>query len=160
MLLFNFLNLNFLRAKFNKFGVFASTLAIVLLNANSSSADINSVNAVANSEQIEQTVKGRSGGTNDTQGCGFISKNPSYEINLETRIDYLRFTVRADGGQPTLLVIGPNAEDSFCVLGDRASGLNPEISGVWEPGYYQIYVGDRTGSQHQFTLNISSNNQS
>ena len=158
MLSFKFLKLNYSLFKFNQLGVPILTLTILLLNQNSSTADVSSANAIADSTQIERTIRGRSGGSNDTQGCGFIPNNPSYEMNLETRIDYLRFTVRADGGQPTLLVIGPNSGDSFCVLGDRVSGLDPEISGVWEPGYYQIYVGDRTGSQHQFALDISTSN--
>ena len=158
MLSFKFLKLNYSLFKFNQLGVPILTLMILLLNQNSSTADVSSANAIADSTQIERTIRGRSGGSNDTQGCGFIPNNPSYEMNLETRIDYLRFTVRADGGQPTLLVIGPNSGDSFCVLGDRVSGLDPEISGVWEPGYYQIYVGDRTGSQHQFALDISTSN--
>ncbi|MGL6340303.1 MAG: hypothetical protein ACRC80_14335, partial [Waterburya sp.] len=70
----------------------------------------------------------------------------------------LRFTVKSTGGQPTLLVVGPNSGESFCVLGDQTSGLEPEISGVWEAGYYQIYVGDRTQERHKFILNISTNN--
>ena len=158
MLSFKFIKLNYSLFEFNQLGVPILTLAILLLNQNSTIANVSSANAIADSTQIERTIRGRSGGSNDTQGCGFIPNNPSYEMNLETRIDYLRFTVRADGGQPTLLVIGPNSGDSFCVLGDRVSGLDPEISGVWEPGYYQIYVGDRTGSQHQFALDISTSN--
>ena len=158
MLSFKFSKLNCSLFKLNQLNVPLLTLAIFLLSQNSSKADVNSANAIANSTQIERTIKGLSGGSNNTQGCGYIPNDPSYEMNLETRIDYLRFTVRADGGQPTLLAIGPNSGDSFCVLGDRVSGLNPEISGVWEPGYYQIYVGDRTGSQHQFTLDISTSN--
>ena len=79
-------------------------------------------------------------------------------MNLAQRIDYMRLTVQVDGGQPTLLVLGPNSGDSFCVLGDEISGLQPEISGVWEAGNYQIYVGDRTGSKHKFVLSISTDN--
>ncbi|MEL7009962.1 MAG: hypothetical protein AAGK10_11040 [Cyanobacteria bacterium J06555_3] len=108
--------------------------------------------------QSNQTVEGLSGGSIDSQGCGFIGDTPSYEMNLKSKIDYMRFTVEAAGGQPTLLVIGPNSSDSFCVLGDEISGLKPEISGVWESGYYQIYVGDRTKSQHKFILDISTEN--
>ena len=79
-------------------------------------------------------------------------------MNLPQRIDYMRLTVETAGGQPTLLVLGPNPGDSFCVLGDEVSGLKPEISGVWEAGLYQIYIGDRIGQNYQFTLNISREN--
>jgi hypothetical protein len=53
------------------------------------------------------------------------------------------------------LIKGPGDKDSFCILADGNSGLEPEISGVWEPGQYQIYVGDRHGGQYPFKLRIS-----
>lgn len=105
-----------------------------------------------------QSIKGLSGGSIDSQGCGFIASSPNYQMTLAQRSDYLRLTVQSDGGQPTLLVLGPNAEDSFCVLGDKVSGLKPEISGVWEAGNYKIYIGDLSNSQHQFVLDISTEN--
>ena len=110
------------------------------------------------STQTNQTIEGQSGGLIDSQGCGFIADSPNHQMNLDQRIDYMRLTVQADGGQPTLLVLGPNSGDSFCVLGDEISGLKPEISGVWEAGNYQIYIGDRQGNQHQFVLDISTDN--
>jgi hypothetical protein len=103
-----------------------------------------------------QTIQGFSGGPVDSKGCGFIAASPNHTIRVSQRIDYMRLSVQAVGGQPTLLVVGPNPGDSFCVLGDELSGFKPEISGVWEPGQYKIYVGDRNGSKYQFTLNIST----
>lgn len=159
MKVFDFLVLQTINLfKLNTISILMVTLVMVTFYSKSSVAEISSAEIVANSNAINKTIRGQSGGSADSQGCGFISNSPSYEMNLENRIDYMRFTVQADGGQPTLLVIGPNSGDSFCVLGDRVSGLNPEISGVWEPGYYQIYVGDRTGDRHQFTMDISTNN--
>ena len=103
-------------------------------------------------------IEGQSGGTIDSQGCGFIATSPNYQMNLDKRVDYMRLTVQSDGGQPTLLVLGPNPGDSFCVLGDEISGLKPEISGVWEAGNYDVYIGDRSGRQHKFILDISTDN--
>ncbi|MDJ0636000.1 MAG: hypothetical protein QNJ34_22635 [Xenococcaceae cyanobacterium MO_188.B29] len=103
-----------------------------------------------------QSIQGRTGGPIDSKGCGYIASSPNHVINLPKRVDYMRLTVQASGGQPTLLVKGPSSKDSFCVLGDAASGFKPEMSGVWEPGKYQIYIGDLTGKNHQFTLNIST----
>ncbi len=108
-----------------------------------------------NSNIVAQLIRGSSGGPVNSVNCGFIANSPNYTINLPERVDYMRITVQAVGGQPTLLVVGPQANDSFCVLGDRGAGLQPEISGVWEPGTYNIFIGDRTGTQHKFTLNIS-----
>jgi len=137
--------------KFKAIATFWGAATILLLNTQNAGANI----ALA---QADQTIEGLSGGFTDSQGCGFISDTPSYEMNLESRMDYMRLTVEAAGGQPTLLVVGPNSGDSFCVLGDEISGLKPEISGVWEPGSYQIYVGDRTNTQHKFVLDISTDN--
>ena len=105
---------------------------------------------------LDTQIRGNTGGSVESKNCGFIGATPSHTISLSERIDYLRMLVEADGGKPTLLVVGPKAEDSFCVLGDISVGLNPEISGVWEPGNYQVYVGDRSGEAHQFTLSIST----
>lgn len=105
-----------------------------------------------------QTIQGQSGGTVDSKGCGFIATSPNHVMNLSKRVDYMRLTVKAAGGQPTLLVVGPNSGDSFCVLGDEVSGLKPEISGVWEAGVYEIYVGDRQKQNYQFSLDISTEN--
>lgn len=107
--------------------------------------------------KIQKTIKGQSGGAVDSKGCGFIANTPNYVLNIAQKVDYMRLTVRASGGQPTLLVLGPKPVDRFCVLGE-VSGLQPEISGVWEAGKYQIYVGDRLGENYQFTLDISTEN--
>ena len=101
-------------------------------------------------------INGQSGGSINSKSCGFVSTKPSYSLSLSERTDYLQMTVSAEGGQPTLLVIGPKKDDSFCVLGDINAGLKPEISGVWEAGKYKVYVGDRYGERHQFKLDISA----
>jgi hypothetical protein len=112
--------------------------------------------AAPKSSTHNQTIQGNSGGPIDSKNCGFVATTPSYTLALSERIDYMRMIVQANGGQPTLLVIGPKQEDSFCVLGDLNAGLNPEISGVWEAGTYNVYIGDRSGERHQFTLQIST----
>ena len=103
-----------------------------------------------------QTIQGQTGGPVNSKGCGYIASSPNHTLDISQRVDYMRLTVQANGGQPTLLVKGPSSKDSFCVLGDAASGFKPEMSGVWEPGKYQIYIGDLSGKKHQFTLNIST----
>ena len=118
--------------------------------------DQSSAFAAPKSELQNQTIRGNSGGPIDSKNCGFVAATPSYTVSLSERMDYMRILVETNGGQPTLLIIGPKAEDSFCVLGDMNAGLKPEISGVWEPGTYQVYVGDRSGRRHRFTLNIST----
>jgi len=132
------------------------TLAIFLVG--DSSGMTKEVKEVVKSEQIDRVINGQSGGSINSQGCGFIAELPNYEMKFDQSLDYMRLSVRADGGQPTLLVLGPKSGDSFCVLGDEISGLKPEISGVWESGEYQVFVGDRLGNRHKFILDISTDN--
>jgi hypothetical protein len=100
-------------------------------------------------------ISGTSGGSVDSKGCGFIAKSPNQIVNVVDRLDYLRLQVNSNGGKPTLLIKGPGKNDRFCALADGLSSDNPEISGVWTPGLYYIYVGDLKGEQHSYTLNIS-----
>jgi len=94
------------------------------------------------------TISGQSGGKINSRGCGFISNKPTQVIEVTERINYLRIAVTARSGQPTLLIKGPNG--NLCAINS-----NPEIAGVWVPGKYSIYVGDRSNSRHNFTLSIS-----
>ena len=94
------------------------------------------------------TIQGRSGGKVNSRGCGFIASQPNQVINVIERIDYMEISVKAVSGQPTLLIKGPNG--NLCSL-----DANPKIAGMWVPGTYSIYVGDRTNSRHNFTLKIS-----
>ncbi len=98
-------------------------------------------------------MRGRSGGGVNSKDCGFITRRPQHVLSVTDRIDYMKLTVRAEGGEPTLLIDGPDGR--FCIFGDRTSGENPEISGLWLRGRYRIFVGDRTGNRHRFRLELS-----
>lgn len=138
----------------NLFSAISLTLFILVNGANTVAAK-----PIGNGLKFDtntQTIQGQSGGSIDSKGCGFIASSPNYVINLSERLDYMRLSVQATGGEPTLLVVGPQSGDTLCALGDEVSGFKPEISGVWEPGQYQIFIGDRTGATYQFTLNIST----
>ncbi len=136
--------------------LFGAAVVLSILIANNSQAVSKPIAAGLKFDTNNQTIQGESGGPINSKGCGFIAASPNYVIDVPQRIDYMRLTVRATGGQPTLLIVGPKPEDSFCVLGGGSGGFEPEISGVWEPGTYSIYVGDRNGGNYQFTLTIST----
>ena len=101
-------------------------------------------------------IQGNSGGSINSKDCGFIASSPHHTMRLNHRMDYMRLTVKAKGGQPTLLIVEPKTGRRFCALGDQRAGLVPEISGSWEPGEYKVYVGERTRNRYQFTLRIST----
>ncbi len=106
--------------------------------------------------EATQPIQGNSGGSINSKDCGFIAASPNHVMRINRRMDYMRLTVRAKGGQPTLLIVEPKTGKRFCALGDQGSGLLPEISGSWEPGDYNVYVGERSNNRYQFTLNIST----
>ena len=130
----------------------STALAIGLL-ATAAGKVVGQTLVVSSNANEPLSVQGRSGGSVDSKDCGFISTAPNQVINVTNRLSYMRLSVQGAGGEPTLLVDGPGGR--FCVLADAVSGEAPEISGVWLPGNYSVYVGDRTGSQHQYTLRIS-----
>lgn len=96
--------------------------------------------------------QGQSGGAVSTKDCGYISATANHLVKITERNDYLKFSV-SGGGQPTLLIEG--LKDRFCAIAEPDSGENPEISGVWLPGTYRVYIGDRAGGKYNYTLSIS-----
>ncbi len=139
----------------NNLFFFSAALAMTLLVQTTAKSENKIIQIAQNFATENDTISGESGGSVDSKGCGYIGLSPNHVINLDKRVDYMKITVRASGGQPTLLIEGPGTDDSFCILADQVSGFQPEISGVWEPGKYQIYVGDRAGDRHSFQLNIA-----
>lgn len=101
-------------------------------------------------------IQGNSGGSINSKDCGFIASSPHHTMRVNQRMNYMRLTVKAKGGQPTLLVVEPKTGRRFCALGDQRAGIVPEISGSWEPGEYKVYVGERTQNRYQFTLSIDT----
>jgi hypothetical protein len=103
------------------------------------------------SDPIE--LRGASGGTQLTPDCGKIAKTPNHIINMSQDFPYLRLSVRS-AGNPTLLIIEPGGRRS-CILADSFSQGAIQSSGYWKRGPYQIHIGDRSGTSHNYTLSIT-----
>jgi hypothetical protein len=107
----------------------------------------------ASSPQVQVAVK--SGGPRNSD-CGFLPEQASQQIEIDPayveQSGFLRFSVQG-GGEPTLVVIGPAGR--FCALPNQGVA---QQSGVWLPGRYDLFVGDRQGGRHSVTLTISSRN--
>lgn len=101
-------------------------------------------------------IRGTSGGTKSSN-CGNIAAKPNQVIQVTQPLPYLQLRVKSPG-QPTLLINGPGGR--FCVLSDRFSGGYAEISGFWQAGKYSLYVGERSQTQHPYTLSISQQKKS
>lgn len=96
------------------------------------------------------TVTGSSGGAQSSQ-CGFISNTPS-QVVVVNQPTPLRFKVVQGAGQPTLRISGPVNQ---CAMAEGSSGGTIEIPGVWQPGTYSVFVGDRAQGSYPYTLSIS-----
>ncbi|HEY9625736.1 MAG TPA: hypothetical protein V6C84_00405 [Coleofasciculaceae cyanobacterium] len=96
------------------------------------------------------TVTGNSGGSQSSQ-CGFIAGTPS-QVVVVSQTTPLRFKVVQGAGQPTLRITGPVNQ---CAMAEGSSGGTIEIPGVWQPGTYSVFVGDRAQGSYPFTLSIS-----
>lgn len=96
------------------------------------------------------TVTGSSGGSQASQ-CGFISSTPS-QVIVVSQATPLRFKVVQAEGQPTLRITGPVNQ---CAMAEGSAGGTIEIPGVWQPGTYSVFVGDRAQGRYPYTLSIS-----
>lgn len=82
-----------------------------------------------------QKTSGRK--STETGDCiGFIDKEPDHKITLTKPFRYLKLQVKSSG-DTILLVRGPGG--IWC--NDDASDRNPEISGDWLEGTYEVWVG-------------------
>lgn len=96
-------------------------------------------------------VSGTSGG-NVSSNCGNIPETPHQVLQLNNSLPYLRLTVESTD-KPTLLIDGPGGK--FCVLPDTYAGSKPEISGFWQKGTYNLYIGQLIPVGPNYTLSIS-----
>ncbi|MGJ3247196.1 MAG: hypothetical protein ACFE0I_14130 [Elainellaceae cyanobacterium] len=105
--------------------------------------------------QSAVTLRGTSGGSQSSR-CGYIDSQPDHQVQVTEAFTSLRFRVES-GGQPTLLIQSQSGQ-SECAMADGFSGGSIEIPGVWEQGTYSVYVGDRAGGSHNYTLSIRQQN--
>jgi hypothetical protein len=117
--------------------------------------------AIASSNPVQTpltspvVVEGNSGGS-QSGACGFVSANPNQVVRVTEPFASLTFTVEG-GGQPTLLITGPNGQNQ-CVIADNLSGGKIQIPGVWTEGNYSVFVGDLNQSSYPFRLSIVQEN--
>ena len=129
--------------------VVPTTLAVMLTSA-----------GLVHSQSVQTLVPGftpdpmKLTGTSEVsteKACDKLGTTPSHVIELAQNFGYLRFSLQSDG-QPTL-VIQRSGQNKQCVPG--SPGQDIEYPGYWEAGIYNIYIVDRAGSQHPYTLSIT-----
>ena len=109
-------------------------------------------------------LRGISGGTVETQKksgrkvtetgecIGFIDSEPDHKITLTKPLRFLQMRVKSSG-DTVLLVRGPGG--SWC--SDDVSDRNPEISGDWLEGTYEVWIGSyEENAAFPYLLQIST----
>lgn len=102
-------------------------------------------------------VRGQSGGpvsagTFSPSCRGNVPSSPQHVVTFDTAFRNLRIMARAQGDS-TLIVRMP---DGSYRCADDDDGLNPVVSGSFEPGTYQIYVGSyHQGTQMPYVLGFT-----
>ena len=95
-----------------------------------------------------KTIRGISGGgerardivrlveTPNGPCAGFVARNPSHTLVLNSPFNYLRLQVKSPD-DTTIVITGPGG--TWC--NDDYDGKNAGIAGQWLPGSYNIWVG-------------------
>ncbi|MFK8182345.1 MAG: hypothetical protein AB8B99_03160 [Phormidesmis sp.] len=118
-----------------------------------------SVGSAASAQSVARTpltapieMTGVSGGR-ESSVCGNINRATGQTINVTETFASLSFEVESEGDY-TLLITGP---DGFreCVFAHNYNGGVIQAPGLLNQGQYQVYVGDRKGESHPYTLSIT-----
>ena len=116
----------------------------------SSAASAQSVARTPLSAPIEMT--GMSGGQ-ESSACGNINRAAGQTVNVTETFASLNFEVES-AGDYTLLITGPNGFRE-CVFAHNHDGGVIQAPGLLNRGQYRVFVGDRKGESHPYTLSIT-----
>ena len=97
-------------------------------------------------------LTGQSGGS-DSSACGNINRSNGKTIRVTEPFAALSFEVESEGDY-TLLITGPNGFRE-CVLAHNHDGGVIQAPGLLDQGQYRVFVGDRSGERHPYTLSIT-----
>lgn len=126
--------------------------ALVILGGTAGTVFSQVVSISGNSATVQ--LNGTSGGSKKSGSCaGNTAAAPNHVIQV-TEDSNLQFTLQSSG-EPALLIRGGGQD--FCVPADSFSGGKISVPGRWPRGSYSVFVGDRAGGQHPYTLSISRN---
>ncbi len=136
--------------RFSSF-LFALTTAITLGPAIGLAAQAQQIAATTPiSAPIERT--GQSGGA-DSSTCGNVNSAAGQVVRVSEPFAALNFEVQSQGDY-TLLITGPNGFKE-CIFAHNYDGGIIQAPGLLTQGEYRLYVGDRRGESHPYTLFIS-----
>lgn len=127
-----------------------TTLSIGAVGATGSAAQAQSATRTPLTAPVELT--GMSGGR-EASACGNINTAAGQVVQVTEAFASLNFKVQSTGDY-TLLIKGPDGF-SECVFAHNYDGGVIQSPGLLNQGSYQLYVGDRRGESHPYTLSIT-----
>jgi hypothetical protein len=120
---------------------------------------VGSLGSAATAQTIARTplstplaMSGTSGGP-ESSACGNINRAEGQVVQVTEMFASLSFEVKS-AGDYTLLITGPNGF-SECVFAHNYDGGVIQSPGLLNQGEYRVYVGDRRGESHPYTLSIT-----
>ena len=125
-------------------------LSAVAVLSVSSAASAQSAARTPLSNPIEMT--GTSGGR-ESSVCGNIDRSSGQTVNVTEAFASLSFEVES-AGDYTLFITGPNGFRE-CVFAHNYDGGVIQAPGLLTQGQYRVFVGDRKGESHPYTLSIT-----
>ena len=97
-------------------------------------------------------LTGRTGGP-QSSACGNINPSTPQTVRVTESFASLDFEVESQGNY-TLLIKGPGGFQE-CVFAHNYDGGTIKSTGLLNQGMYEVFVGDRNGESHPYTLSIS-----
>ena len=125
-------------------------LALAAVVSTGSAAVAQSVARTPLAAPIE--FRGQSGGR-QASACGNINPNAGQIVRVTESFASLDFEVQSQGNY-TLLIKGPSGFQE-CVFAHNYDGGVIKSPGLLNQGEYRVFVGDRNGESHPYTLSIS-----
>jgi hypothetical protein len=135
-----------------------SPLFLALVSALSFGA-VNSAGALAQAQTVARTplaapieMTGVTGGA-EASACGNINPATGVLVQVTEAFASLNFEVQSQGDY-TLFITGPNGFKE-CVFAHNYDNGVIKSPGLLNRGDYQVYVGDRRGESHPYTLSVT-----
>lgn len=97
-------------------------------------------------------VTGQTGGS-ESSTCGNINRADGQVVQVTEAFTALNFEVQSRGDY-TLLITGPDGFQE-CVFAHNYDGGVIQAPGLLNRGEYRVFVGDRRGESHPYTISIS-----
>lgn len=133
------------------------TLVTILGPVGALSARADTVNIHGDSDLSSQILTGTSGGTVARDSCGITKSKPDHTINIQDRFNFLRIAAQTDVSTSTLWIVSTDNNTGLCAYGEDQENFGVvELSGLWMPGTYDVYVGETSNNVNQsFCLTLS-----